>query len=64
MSTTKRQISVRNKQYTNIKFAYQREERIKISSAKEIDYRVVGGVALGVVGRKVFFSERNDFYYY
>ena len=29
MSTTKRKISVRNKEYTNNKFKYQREERIQ-----------------------------------
>ena len=36
MSTTKRQISVKNKEYTNNKFKYQREERIQISSAKVV----------------------------
>ena len=36
MSKTKRKISVRNKEYTNIKFEYIGEQRIQISSAKEI----------------------------
>ena len=47
MSTAKRKISVRNKECTNNKFEYQTEERIKISSAKEMGHRVVVGVAVG-----------------
>ena len=50
MATTKRKISVRNKEYTTNKFKYEREERIQISSAKEIGHRVVGGVAVGAGG--------------
>ena len=50
MSTTKRKISVRNKEYTSNKFEYQREERIQISSAKEMGHRVVGEVAVGTGG--------------
>ena len=50
MLTTKRKISVRNKEYSNNKFEYQREERIQIfSSGKEMGHRVVGGVAVGQV---------------
>ena len=50
MPTTKRTISVRNKECTNNKFKYQREKRIKIISAKEMGHRVVGGVAVGASG--------------
>ena len=50
MSTTKRKISMRNKEYTNNKLKYQREERIQIRSAKEMGHRVVGGVAVGAAG--------------
>ena len=50
MSTTKRKITVRNKEYTNNKFKYQREEKIQISSAKQMGHRVVGGVAVGAGG--------------
>ena len=50
MSTMKRKISVRNKEYANNKFKYQREERIWISSAKEMGHRVVGEVAVGTGG--------------
>ena len=52
MSMTKRKISARNKEYTNNKLEYQREERIQFSSAKEMDHHVVGGVAVGVGGVK------------
>ena len=31
-----RKISVRNKEYTNNEFKYQREERIQINSAEEM----------------------------
>ena len=41
---------MRNKEYTNNKFKYQREKRIQISSAKEMDHRVVVGVAVGAGG--------------
>ena len=47
MSTTKRKIAERNKEYTINKFKYQKEERIQISSAKEIGHHVVDGVAVG-----------------
>ena len=47
MLTTKRKISVRNKEYTINKFKYQRKEIIRIMSAKEMGHRVVGGVAPG-----------------
>ena len=50
MLTMKRKISVRNKEYTNNKFKYQREERIQISSAKEMGHHVIGGVAVGAGG--------------
>ena len=53
MSTTKRKISVRNKEYTNSIFEYEREKIIQINSAKEMGHRVVGGVAVvagGVIG--------------
>ena len=50
MSTTKRKISMRNKEYTNNKFKYQREERIQISSAKEMGHRVIDEVAVGAGG--------------
>ena len=50
ISTTKRKISVRNKGYTNNKFEYKREERIQITSAKEMCHRVFGGVAVGAGG--------------
>ena len=43
-------ISVRNKEYANNKFEYQREEIIQISSAKEMGNSVVGGVAVGAAG--------------
>ena len=51
MLMTKRKISVRNKEYTNNKFKYQREERIQINSAKEMGHSVVVGVEVkaGVV---------------
>ena len=50
MSTTKRQISGKNNEYTINKLKYQREERIQISLAKEMGHRVVGGVAVGAAG--------------
>ena len=50
MTTTKRKIFVRNKEYTNNNFKYQREERIQINSTREMGHRVVGGVAVGTDG--------------
>ena len=41
---------MRNKEYTNNKCKYQREERIQISSVKEMGHRVVGEVAIGAGG--------------
>ena len=50
MSTTKRKMSTRKKEYTNNKLKCQREEKIQISSAKEVGHLVVGGVAVGTAG--------------
>ena len=50
MSMTKGKISGRNKEYTNNRFEYQREERIQISSTKEMGHRVVSGVSVGACG--------------
>ena len=49
-STTKRKISVKNKEYTNNEFKYQREEKIQTSLAKEMGHRVVGGACRVAVG--------------
>ena len=49
MLTIKRKLSVRNKEYTNNKFKYQREKRIQFSSAKEMGHRVVVGAGM-VIG--------------
>ena len=41
---------MRSKEYINNKFKYKREERIEISSAREMGPRVVDGVAVGAGG--------------